>query len=52
MPKYWSVYPAGAPRAKGRSGLYWFLLSLLGGPVAAFARVARFDRESTDPWAP
>lgn len=35
---------AGIAQGKGRSGLNWFLLSLLFGPLATFALVAWFDR--------
>ncbi len=35
---------AGLAQGKGRSGLAWFLLSLLLGPVATFLLVALFDR--------
>jgi len=35
---------AGLAQGKNRSGLAWFLLSLLLGPVATFALVALFDR--------
>ncbi len=35
---------AGLAQGKGRSGLNWFLLSLLLGPVATFLLVALFDR--------
>jgi hypothetical protein len=35
---------AGLAQGKGRSGLNWFLLSLLLGPVATFLLVAFFDR--------
>jgi hypothetical protein len=39
-----SLVNAGLAQGKGRSGLNWFLLSLLLGPVATFALVAFFDR--------
>ena len=39
-----SLLNAGIAQGKGRSGLNWFLLSLLFGPVATFALVAIFDR--------
>ncbi len=39
-----SLINAGIAQGKGRSGLNWFLLSLLFGPVATFALVALFDR--------
>ncbi|MBL9079960.1 MAG: hypothetical protein JNL08_20870 [Planctomycetes bacterium] len=42
-----SLVNAGIAQGKGRSGLNWFLLSLLGGPVATFALVALFDRLPT-----
>ena len=35
---------AGLAQSKNRSGMNWFLLSLLGGPVATFALVAVFER--------
>ena len=35
---------AGIAQGKGRSGLNWFLLSLLLGPLATFGLVAFFDR--------
>jgi hypothetical protein len=35
---------AGLAQGKGRSGLNWFLLSLVLGPVATFLLVALFDR--------
>jgi hypothetical protein len=35
---------AGLAQGKGRSGLNWFLLSLLFGPIATFVLVALFDR--------
>ncbi len=34
---------AGLAQGKNRSGLNWFLLSLLLGPLATFALVACFD---------
>lgn len=35
---------AGIAQGKNRSGLNWFLLSLLLGPIATFALVALFDK--------
>jgi hypothetical protein len=35
---------AGLAQGKNRSGLNWFLLSLLGGPLATFFLVAFFER--------
>ena len=35
---------AGIAQGKNRSGLNWFLLSLLFGPLATFALVAFFDK--------
>lgn len=35
---------AGLAQGKGRSGLNWFLLSLLFGPLATFALVALCER--------
>jgi hypothetical protein len=42
-----SLINAGIAQGKGRSGLNWFLLSLLFGPIATFALVAMFDRLPT-----
>lgn len=39
-----SLINAGLAQGKGRSGLNWFLLSLLIGPIATFLLVAMFDR--------
>lgn len=36
---------AGLAQGKNRSGLNWFLLSLLLGPIATFALVAVFDKQ-------
>ena len=38
-----SFVNAGLAQGKGRSGMNWFLLSLLLGPVATFALVAFFE---------
>ncbi len=38
-----SLINAGIAQGKGRSGLNWFFLSLLFGPLATFALVAWFD---------
>jgi len=38
-----SLVNAGLAQGKGRSGLNWFLLSLLLGPVATFLLVALFE---------
>jgi len=35
---------AGLAQGKNRSGLNWFLISLLLGPVATFLLVAVFDK--------
>lgn len=35
---------AGLAQGKNRSGLNWFLLSLLLGPIATFLLVAVFDK--------
>jgi hypothetical protein len=35
---------AGLAQGKGRSGLAWFLISLLLGPAATFVMVVFFDR--------
>jgi hypothetical protein len=35
---------AGLAQGKNRSGLNWFLLSLLLGPIATFSLVALCDR--------
>ncbi len=39
-----SLVNAGLAQGKGRSGLNWFLLSLLLGPIATFVLVAFCDR--------
>lgn len=39
-----SLVNAGLAQGKGRSGLNWFLISLLLGPIATFLLVAVFDR--------
>ena len=39
-----SLVNAGIAQGKGRSGLNWFLLSLLLGPIATFLLVAFFER--------
>ena len=36
---------AGLAQGKNRSGLNWFLLSLLLGPIATFALVAVYEKE-------
>ena len=36
---------AGIAQGKGRSGLAWFLWSILGGPVATFVLVTFFDKK-------
>jgi hypothetical protein len=41
---------AGLAQSKNRSGLGWFLLSLLLGPIATFILVAFCDRPRRD-WA-
>lgn len=43
-----SLVNAGIAQGKGRSGLNWFLLSLLFGPLATFALVALFERLPTN----
>lgn len=40
---------AGLAQGKNRSGLNWFLLSLLLGPIATFVLVAFLDREPSRP---
>ena len=42
-----SLINAGLAQGKGRSGLNWFLLSLLAGLLATFALVALCDRLPT-----
>jgi len=42
-----SLVNAGIAQGKGRSGLNWFLLSLLFGPIATFFLVAFFERRPT-----
>ena len=39
---------AGLAQGKNRSGLNWFLLSLLLGPIATFCLVALFDKLPPD----
>lgn len=39
-----SLINAGLAQGKNRSGLNWFLLSLLLGPIATFILVALCDR--------
>jgi hypothetical protein len=43
---------AGLAQGKNRSGLVWFLLSLLLGPIATFLLVAVFDKIDTAPALP
>ncbi|MDP8246330.1 MAG: hypothetical protein P9L94_19760 [Candidatus Hinthialibacter antarcticus] len=38
-----SLINAGLAQSKGRSGLNWFLISLLLGPIATFLLVAFFE---------
>ena len=38
---------ASLAQAKNRSGLNWFLLSVLLGPIATFVLVAGFDKLNT-----
>jgi hypothetical protein len=40
---------AGLAQRKNRSGLNWFLISLLLGPIATFLLVAFFDRLPQQP---
>ncbi len=40
---------AGLAQSKNRSGLAWFLASLLLGPLATLFLVAFCDRDPTDP---
>lgn len=39
---------AGLAQGKNRSGLNWFLLSLLLGPIATFLLVALFPKRPPD----
>jgi hypothetical protein len=39
---------AGLAQAKNRSGLNWFLLSLLFGPIVTFILVAFCEKLATD----
>ena len=39
---------AGLAQGKNRSGLAWFLISVLFGPLATFVLVAFFDKEDAD----
>jgi hypothetical protein len=41
---------AGLAQGKNRSGLNWFLLSLLFGPIATFALVAFFEKRIEPPF--
>ena len=40
---------AGLAQGKNRSGLNWFLLSLLLGPIATFCLVALFEKLPPQP---
>ncbi len=40
---------AGLAQSKGKSGLFWFLLSVLLGPFATFFLVAVLDRGELSP---
>lgn len=40
---------AGLAQGKNHSGLAWFLLSLLLGPIATFCLVALFDKRPPAP---
>ncbi len=40
-----SLINAGLAQSKNRSGLFWWLLSLLFGPIATFIIVALLDRK-------
>lgn len=42
-----SLINAGLAQGKNRSGLNWFLLSLLFGPLATFVLVALFPKLPT-----
>ena len=44
-----ALLTAGIAQGKNRSGLNWFLLSLLFGPLATFALVAFFERRNAPP---
>lgn len=50
VPGYWigwgtlSLINAGLAQGKGHSGLLWWVLSLLLGPIATFIIVALLDR--------
>jgi len=39
-----ALIKAGFAQSKNRSGLLWFLISLLLGPIATFLLVAFYDR--------
>ncbi len=39
-----AILTAGVAQGKNRSGLNWFLLGLLLGPIATFVLVAFFDK--------
>jgi len=42
------AHQRGIAQGKNRSGLNWFLLSLLLGPIATFVLVAFYDKEPTN----
>lgn len=44
-----SLINAGLAQAKNRSGLLWWLISLLLGPIATFLIVAILDRRPIGP---
>jgi hypothetical protein len=46
-----SLINAGLAQSKGHSGLVWWLLSLLLGPIATFLIVAFLDRATPTPFA-
>jgi len=47
-----SLINAGLAQSKNRSGLLWWLISLLLGPVATFIIVAFLDRDASPPPPP
>ena len=44
-----SLINAGLAQSKNRSGLVWWLISLLIGPIATFIIVALLDKEHLPP---
>jgi hypothetical protein len=47
-----SLINAGLAQSKDRSGLFWWFLSLLLGPIATFIIVAFLDKPAPEPFKP